>query len=90
MKRTRRKRMRRWKKMREGQQHLQSNKTTVQTISVDEVASVCHAPGQGIIHVAVDLAGEDATVNKVKNLLNYWCMLQSFTKIMRFKVLTLV
>ena len=95
MKKRRRKKRRRWKKMREDQQqlwqqHLQWNKTTARTTSVDEAASVWRAPGQGITHVAVDPAGEDATANKVTGLLIYWGMFQSFTKFMRFKLLTLV
>jgi len=74
-KRMRRKRRRKWKKMREGQQqlwqqHRQWNKTTVRTTSVDEAASACHAPGQGITRVAVDPDGEDATVNKVTFFVN--------------------
>jgi uncharacterized Zn-finger protein len=69
-----RRRRNRWKKMREDQQrlwqqHLQQSKTAAQTISVDGAASACPAPGQENTHVAVDLAGGDATVNKVTELL---------------------
>jgi hypothetical protein len=70
MKRRRRKRSR-WKKMKEDQQqlwlqHLQQNKTTVQTTSVVEAASVSPAPGQENTLAAAALDGEDATVNKVQ------------------------
>jgi hypothetical protein len=43
----------------------------VQIISVGEVANVYPDPDQGNTHVAVDLAGGDATVNKVTYSLHF-------------------
>jgi hypothetical protein len=91
----RRRRRSRWKKMREDhwqllQQHLQQSKITVQIISVGEVANVYPDPDQGNTHVAVDLAGGDATVNKVTELLLFCSVLIRFSQLFYRSVKMLV